>query len=177
MQTEKYEQPTDIAYNKKIIDQWVEIFSALESIYSDNNLSFANLSLYRFLTFFLCEPDFTPHIIWPDPVRESIAYMSAHIGEILSVDDLADRQNLSASHFSGLFRSTIGTSPIDYFIKLKIRYACQLLSQTDLRVSEIGEKIGYDDSFYFSRLFKKMTGKSPRNYKDFAGSNKRTKST
>lgn len=54
---------------------------------------------------------------------------------------------------------------MDYFIRLKIQYACQLLSQTDLKINTIADKIGYDDSFYFSRLFKKVHGKSPRQYR------------
>ena len=165
MQTENYEKPIDIEYNKKIIDQWLEMYSALASGYSDNNLAFANLCLYRFLTFFLCRPNFIPANIQRDPVGESIAYMRANIGKTFSVDDFAEHLNFSASHYSSLFRTKTGASPIDYFIKLKIQYACQLLSQTDLRVSEIAGKIGYDDSFYFSRLFKKINGKSPKDYR------------
>ena len=165
MKTEEYEQPTDIEYNKKITDQWFEIYNALASGYSDNNLAFANLCLYRFLTFFLCQPDFIPANLQRDPIGESIAYMRANIDKIFSVNDFAKRLSLSGSHYSSLFRNKIGLSPIDYFIKLKIHYACQLLSQTDFKINLIAEKIGYDDSFYFSRLFKKINGKSPKAYR------------
>jgi len=165
MHTEDYEQPTGIEYNKKIIDQWFEIYNALASGYSDNNLAFANLCLYRFLTFFLCQPNLIQANLKTDPIEESISYMRANIEKTLSVDDFAERLKLSGSHYSSLFRKKIGASPIDYFIKLKIQYACQLLSQTDLRISEIADKIGYDDSFYFSRLFKKINGKSPKAYR------------
>lgn len=57
-------------------------------------------------------------------------------------------------------------SPLDYFIRMKIQYACQLLSQSNLKIKEAGEKTGYDDPYYFSRLFKKVTGKSPAQYKE-----------
>jgi YesN/AraC family two-component response regulator len=56
-------------------------------------------------------------------------------------------------------------SPIDYFIKLKIHYACQLLSQSDMKIKEIADKTGYDDPYYFSRLFKQVMGKSPKEYR------------
>jgi len=56
-------------------------------------------------------------------------------------------------------------SPIDYFIRLKIHFACQLLTQTDLKIKEIADRIGYDDPYYFSRLFKQVTGQSPKVYK------------
>ena len=133
--------------------------------YCLNHEAFANLCLYRFLTFFLCQPDFIAANLQRDPVRESIAYMRANIDKIVSVNDFAKRLSLSVSHYSSLFRSKLGLSPIDYFIKLKIHYACQLLSQTEFKVNLIAEKIGYDDSFYFSRLFKKINGKSPKAYR------------
>ncbi len=92
-------------------------------------------------------------------------YMKANIGKIISIAELAGQLKFSSSHYSALFRKNTGASPIEYFIKLKIQYACQLLSQSNLRISDIGEKIGYEDSFYFSRLFKNVTGKSPKEYR------------
>jgi AraC-like DNA-binding protein len=165
MQTEEYEKPTDIDYNKKIIEQWSEMYNALTADYADKNLAFANFCLYRFLTFFICPHQFVQAALPPNPVGESIAYMKANIDKILSVDDLANEFEFSGSHYSSLFRAKTGTSPIDYFIKLKIDYACQLLSQSNLKIKDIATKIGYDDTFYFSRIFKKINGKSPRDYK------------
>ncbi|MBO9620944.1 MAG: helix-turn-helix domain-containing protein [Niabella sp.] len=54
-----------------------------------------------------------------------------------------------------------GSSPIDYFIRLKLQYACRLLKQSDLKIGEISVEPGYDDVFYFSRLFKKNNRKLP----------------
>jgi AraC-like DNA-binding protein len=82
------------------------------------------------------------------------------------VEELASRLGYSGSHYSSMFRNKTGSSPLDYFIRLKLHYACQLLSQTDLSIQTISEKIGYEDQFYFSRLFKKIHGKSPRNYRN-----------
>lgn len=177
MKTEDYVKPSDIEYNKKIIEQWSEMYNALEAGYSDKNLAFANLCLYRFLTFFLCQPDFIPGNITRNPIGESITYMKANIDKIISVEELASQLKFSSSHYSALFRNKTDESPIEYFIKLKIQYACQLLSQSDLRISDIADKIGYEDTFYFSRLFKKITGKSPRDYKNSVNRNKNDKSS
>ncbi|MEO8415790.1 MAG: AraC family transcriptional regulator [Ginsengibacter sp.] len=108
---------------------------------------------------------------------ESIMYIKANIGKIITIEELAGHLKYSNSHYSALFRNKIGISPIEYFIKLKIQYACQLLSQSNLRISDIADKIGYEDTFYFSRLFKKVTGKSPRDYKNSISMNKNYKSS
>lgn len=177
MKTENYVKPTDIEYNQKIIDQWSEMYNALATSYSDNNLAFANLCLYKFLTFFICQPEFIPGNIPRNPIGESITYMKANIDKIITIEELASHLKFSSSHYSALFRNKTGISPIEYFIKLKIQYACQLLSQSDLRISDIADKIGYEDTFYFSRLFKKVTGKSPRDYKNALSRNKNDKNS
>lgn len=165
MNIEKFTKPTSITPDQKIIDQWSDIYYALEAGLTENNLAFANLCLYRFLSFFLCSPNQYSYSRKEKPISQSIAYMKSNIDKLLTVDDLANQMNYSSSHFTSLFKKTTSVSPIEYFIKLKVQHACQLLSQTDLRISEVARKLGYDDSFYFSRLFKKVTGKSPKDYK------------
>ena len=56
-------------------------------------------------------------------------------------------------------------SPIDFFIHLKMEEACRLLRLTTRRISDIANELGYKDQYYFSRLFKKKIGVSPRNYR------------
>lgn len=165
MHIEEFSKPSSIVYDKKIVEQWADMYYALASGLTENNLAYANLCLYRFLSFFLCQQNQHPNVVKENPIAKSITYMKANINQLLSVEDLATEMNYSSSHFTSLFKKTTGISPIDYFIKLKIHYACQLLSQTELRISEVSNKLGYDDSFYFSRLFKKMTGKSPKDYR------------
>lgn len=98
-------------------------------------------------------------------MAQSIAYMKAHLNQPLKVPDLAALVNLSASHFSALFKRQTGYAPIDYFIRLRLHQACQLLDNTDLSVKEIAVRLGYDDPFYFSRIFKALNEISPREYR------------
>jgi AraC-like DNA-binding protein len=84
------------------------------------------------------------------------------------VEEIAKEFHYSSSHYTALFKKKTGLSPIDYFIRMKIYYACQLLTQRELIIKEIADKIGYDDPYYFSRIFKKVTGKSPAQYKSTA---------
>ena len=55
---------------------------------------------------------------------------------------------------------------MDYLIQLKMQRACQLLDLSDLRVKEVAAKIGYDDPYYFSRLFSKVMGLCPQTYRN-----------
>ncbi|MGN6436813.1 MAG: helix-turn-helix domain-containing protein [Agriterribacter sp.] len=162
---EDFIAPTKIAYDKRIIEQWNDIYGALAAGLTEQHLTYANLSLYRLLTFFVCPVQVTIPVNKKDLVRDSIAYMKANIGRPLTVGDLAAKQNSSASHYAMAFKRRTGSSPIDYFIRLKIKFACQLLKQSDLKIGEISGAIGYDDVFYFSRIFKKITGSSPLQYR------------
>lgn len=98
-------------------------------------------------------------------VEKTIQLMQERISTNLSVSELATAVNLSESHFSRQFHSKTGYSPLDYFIRLKMQRACDRLYATDLPIQEIGRSLGYSDPYYFSRLFKKTIGVSPRQFR------------
>ncbi|MBC8081362.1 MAG: helix-turn-helix transcriptional regulator, partial [Gorillibacterium sp.] len=91
-------------------------------------------------------------------------YMATHYREALFVDDLAQMAGLSSSHYTRLFRKTIGYSPIDYLTHLRVDRAKEMLALSHYRLKLIAESVGYADEFYFSRIFKKIEGMSPRDY-------------
>lgn len=72
---------------------------------------------------------------------------------------------LSQSRFSHKFKEVTGEVPSRYFIKLKMEKARELLKFSNLSVSEIAERVGYDNALYFSRIFKKYTHLSPTEYR------------
>jgi YesN/AraC family two-component response regulator len=81
------------------------------------------------------------------------------------VNGIAGHFCYSSSYFTTLFKQKTGRSPLEYFIRLKIQYTCQLLDQSTLKIKEIASRVGYDDPYYFSRIFKKMMGTSPNEYR------------
>ncbi len=95
-------------------------------------------------------------------------YMREHLDERLSLEQLADLAGLSPAHFATRYREQTGTSPVQHFLHLKIERACQMLDSTTLSFAEISRRLGYDDNYYFSRLFKKIMGQSPRDYRETA---------
>jgi AraC-like DNA-binding protein len=98
-------------------------------------------------------------------IEQSIAYMLRHLDEPLQVATLAAQANISPSHFFALFKRQMGCAPIDYFIHLRMQHACRLLDETVLSVKEVAATLGYDDPFYFSRIFKSVNQVAPSEYR------------
>ncbi|WP_416397023.1 AraC family transcriptional regulator [Allohahella sp. A8] len=92
-------------------------------------------------------------------------YMREHLDERLTLAQLAEIAGLSEAHFATRYKALTGESPIQHFLHLKIEQACQLLDTTSLSFRAISSALGYDDSYYFSRLFKKIMGHSPTAYR------------
>lgn len=97
-------------------------------------------------------------------VADTMDFVHLHFRERLSIASLAERVNLSPSRFSHVFSSQVGKSPLEYINEQKIEYAKALLQFSPMNVSETAEAAGFESLHYFSRLFKKLTGVSPRQY-------------
>ena len=93
------------------------------------------------------------------------AYISAHYGEQLSLDQLAQQFYLSSSYLSRLFKRETGTTLTTYLQNVRIEAAKNLLRTTALKSYEVAERVGINDPVYFSRIFKKITGLKPKDYR------------
>lgn len=162
------QSPRYIPFNEKGILIWQEMFEHLSRGYSPDNLMHSNLCLYHFIATFIfsqhqndgSHPQSEKAII-----HRTIGYMKENLEKNIRIEDFANLNKYSVSHFSKLFRLTTGMSPIEYFIHLKMQKACQLLYAEDSRIKEIAASLGYEDPYYFSRLFKKYQGLSPEEYR------------
>jgi len=104
-------------------------------------------------------------------IGQSIIYMKQHLDRPLQVSTLAALAGVSPSRFFVLFKHATGHTPIDFFIHLRMRRACELLEATSLSVQEVAASLGYDDQFYFSRVFKSVNHVAPSEYRaQLAGS-------
>ncbi|QLE98389.1 AraC family transcriptional regulator [Neptunomonas phycophila] len=91
--------------------------------------------------------------------------MQARIHEQLELEALAETVSLSKFHFIKKYKELTGTTPINHFIHLKVERACHLLDVTTKSINEISFAVGYEDAYYFSRIFKKIMGISPSQYR------------
>jgi len=159
--------PVSIPFNEKAIEIWQNIYQTLEMGYSVENLCSACFCLYHIIATFL----FPERHIKKDKneqgdiITQTIMNMRNNLAKKLTVEDMAVMHKLSASHFSSLFRKSTGMPPIDYFIHLKMQRACQLLYVNGAKIKAIALDVGYDDPYYFSRVFKKYIGISPEQYR------------
>jgi len=98
-------------------------------------------------------------------IEQSITYMKEHLDQPLQAATLAARANISLSHYFALFKCRTGCSPIGYFTRLRMDRACHLLEGTSLTVKEVAAALGYEDPFYFSRVFKSINEVAPSRYR------------
>ena len=98
-------------------------------------------------------------------IAHSIAYMKQHLNQALQLDSLAALANLSRSRYVDLFKQQTGYAPIDYFIRLRMHRACQLLDTTDLSIKTVAANLGYEDALYFTRVFKAVNEMAPTQYR------------
>lgn len=93
------------------------------------------------------------------------AYIQAHYTEDLSLDVIAGHIRVSPTYLSRIFTQEKGVGIQEYLTDLRLRKAKELLAQTNDRVYEIAIKVGYSDAVYFNKVFKKHTGKTPKEYR------------
>lgn len=104
----------------------------------------------------------------PKPNLECIKiknYLESHYNENITLDQISSEFHMNKFHLSHLFTKQIGISPINYLINKRIEEAKNLLANTNHSIIDISTMVGFSNSSYFSQMFKKITGYSPRLYR------------
>ncbi|MNZ81475.1 Arabinose operon regulatory protein [compost metagenome] len=99
-------------------------------------------------------------------IKEIITYIHHHFDQEISIQSLSEKFYLSPTYLSQLFKKEVGENFVEYLSHRRIEYACKLLAETEMTVSQIGEKCGFNDYFYFTRIFKRLNGMTPTQYRD-----------
>ena len=101
----------------------------------------------------------------PVEIWKARKFIQEHSDEELSLTKVSKFVNISANHFSEKFKEVTGVNFVDYIASIRIEKACSLLHDFDLRVSEIAFAVGFQSLSQFNRVFKRLAGKSPTQYR------------
>lgn len=104
-----------------------------------------------------------------EQVLKTVHYMAANLHRPLTLAQLGAVASWSPTHYSMVFQRQLSLPPIEYLLRLKIQRACERLRTSDDLIAEIAQNLGFADPFYFSRLFRRRVGCSPRVYRQTYG--------
>ena len=150
------------------INLFEELFNSLNAGYSIENLRYAMTLFHHYLgslRYIQQYREVGKSADSSNAVEAAIHFMKENMERHLTLAEIAAYIGYSESHFSMQFKQKTGHSPLAYYNLLKIQEACNLLDNTPMKLNQICYKLGIDDPYYFSRLFTKIMGMSPRNYR------------
>ncbi|WP_336776930.1 response regulator transcription factor [Paenibacillus sp. MMO-58] len=101
-----------------------------------------------------------------NPMSEIVAYLDGHYFEDVGLIDMATRYHMDPSYLSRQFKAATGENFIEYVTRKRMEKACELLRESDHKVSDIAELVGYENQRYFSQVFKKFTGQTPSEFRE-----------
>lgn len=188
---DKYYRDTDIADEKIIKEFTLSIICTLQLILYEMNLNMADVfgaeyliweKLSRFETIYdiknwinnvllgiiehLDEKKDDPNVRLANELKRIIEEQYL---ELDNVSQVAGQVYISTVHANSVFKKNFGCTMFDYLTKIKIAKAKELLKNTDMKVYEIADHIGYSSKAYFTSLFKEYTGVTPKEYRKFRG--------
>lgn len=99
-------------------------------------------------------------------LKEIVLYIQNNFNQEISIQGLADKFFLSPNYLCQLFKKEVGETIVEYLSRLRIESACKLLTETKLSIYLVGEKCGFQDYFYFTRIFKRMVKMTPTQYRE-----------
>lgn len=103
------------------------------------------------------------------PVRKAKEYIQNHFSDPLTLEEVSEMVGLSTAYFSALFKKTEGEGFAKYLINVRMEQAKLLLRESNLPVTEICRKVGYNDPKHFTHTFEKAAGVKPSTYRKLYG--------
>lgn len=94
-------------------------------------------------------------------VNQVVSHIEAHYAEELRLEALARMAHMCERNLQRYFLRAFGVTPVDYINRLRVSKACQLLGERERTIAQVADAVGFPDSSYFARLFRKFTGTAP----------------
>lgn len=156
-----------LSQREELLAAFEETWQCLRAVHTYDNLVRGSIGLIRFLGVVqrtMHAPEVHQRAV-DRQIQETIDFVSRNPAAELSLTELTQLTQLSVSRYTLAFRRATGCSPMEYFNRLRMQRACEMLRTTGESVQDIGLKVGYNDPYYFSRAFKKIIGVSPNAYR------------
>lgn len=150
------------------------ILSCAQSSLPQDKLTVCS-GIISLVSFYLKNCDFTQKTTkFNDEIDLAIAFIKKKYKQNVSLGDIARQANLSPNYFVRKFKERTGFAPLQFVCIMKMERAKYLIEQTEDSISSIMEELGFYDASYFSKLFKKYCGYSPKKFREISG-NRHTK--
>jgi len=98
-------------------------------------------------------------------IREAITFIENNYSRPIKIADIAQNLSIDRSYFSNIFKKTLQKTPQEFLLEYRMNKACELMATPELSISNIALSVGYTDAFNFSKMFKKIKGTSPSDYR------------
>lgn len=152
-------------------DSWAEVDAGLHDLlkwWGDRvpHLLLAENAMERVLLLACVARNQQSPDITDERIAKVISHITAHLDQELMIGDLARAAGLSVSRFSCLFKERTGGAPVKFLEKRRIEKARHLLLTTNLPVQQVGLQVGFSNAQHFSTRFRKITGQSPRGFRE-----------
>ncbi len=98
-------------------------------------------------------------------IKTAVSFVKKHYSEDIKIAEMASMCGLSESHFRKVFEESMNMKPNDYINSIRIMEACRIIKKEDISMEELGLKVGYQTPSTFNRNFRKITGKTPYQWK------------
>jgi len=156
-----------IPFSNERVQLFNQIYEIFKSNYIAPQMEYGNILGLNFISSFIFnEIDQTVNFHNKNNLVDTIVdFLIENLDKPLKSNEIAEEFNFSPSYLFALFKKSTGYSLIQFFNLKKVQKACEYLNYTELSIKEISHRVGFQDPLYFSRLFKKYMGSSPRSYK------------
>ena len=122
-----------------------------------------------FFTQFLCQTfEGNNNVLYEEDTNFSLIteYLNEHYNDEISLETITKKFNINRNKLNNIFLNKTSKTCLNYLMDLRIDMAKIILANTELPVSEVAGRVGYSDSNYFTKIFKKMTGSTPSSFRN-----------
>ncbi|MEM7109930.1 MAG: AraC family transcriptional regulator [Bacteroidota bacterium] len=161
-------KPIFIPFNRNKISEFEYLLDLFKMGYTNQIFEYSSMLLHKLLGSFIyysIKSNDNNNRNKEDLVKKITEYLNSNIYNTLTMQDINTEFGKSSSTLFTLFKEKTGYSIMHFFSLIKIQKACELMNLTSMSIKEISYELDYQDPLYFSRVFKKFMGVSPREYK------------